>query len=67
MNIRALCRDGETTKPKQCWVPSSTGDRAGFHLLSSGSTGAPGRTGVIYGNRDFSKDAGKTAMLMDTK
>lgn len=70
MNIRAVCRDGENTKPKQCWVPSSTGEgqsSVSLPELRLHCSSRQDRQRSFTETRDFSKDAGKTAILTDTK
>lgn len=70
MNIRVVCRDGENTKPKQCWVPSSTGkgqSSVSPPELRLHCSSREDRQGLFMKTRDFLKDAGKTTMLMDMK
>ena len=61
MSIRAAHGDGEITKPKTVFGAQQQRGRTeqGFHLLSLGSTAAPGQAVVVYVNRDLSQGSGK--------
>lgn len=70
MNIRAACGDREITKPKQCWMPSGTGEgqsRVSPSDLRLHCSSRQDRLGSFIETEISQKMLAKTAMLMGMK